>query len=80
MAQLGRCLLHVVKRFLETGVTPPSFSDGCVILVPKGDRDCANSSSWRPITFLNANRKLAAPLLVYKTLWIATIADMSPAV
>lgn len=60
--QLGPSLHHVVNVCLETHVVPHTFSEGCVVLVLKGDRDPTDPSSWRPIRLLSVNRKLVAAL------------------
>lgn len=36
--QLCRCFLHLLTMFLEAGDTPQLFSEGRLILIPKGDR------------------------------------------
>lgn len=59
-------LLHVVNVFLETQIAPPSFSEGCVVLVLKGGRDCTDPSSWRLITRVNVHRKLVAAVFIFR--------------
>lgn len=60
---IGEVLLSILDDFLVGGVTP-SFKHGRVVSILKEGGYPTSLGSWRPITFLNADYKSFASIIV----------------
>ena len=57
---LGHFLVRSVNESFASGELSPTFKQGVITCIPKGNKDKLFLKNWRPISLLNVSYKIAS--------------------
>lgn len=60
---LAEPITNLCNALLNQGVMPPSWKEGCIVVLPKKDKDPTNVASYRPISLLNHYVKIFTTIM-----------------